>query len=113
MISGRDALLQIEQAISGLRDDENRLDAALASATQDAERLRGEQAAAYRQLARIRLDSLSGEKVTGSLDRAEREALKVLATKRQALEEITRRRADATKSLKKAQADRHATAGRL
>lgn len=113
MISGRDALLQIENAIAGIRDDENRLDAALASATQDAERLRLEQADAYRALARVRLDALSGEKVTSRLDRAEREALKVLAEKRQALEEIVQRRAAATKSLKKAQADRHAVAGRL
>jgi DNA repair exonuclease SbcCD ATPase subunit len=113
MISGRDALNQIEQAISGLRDDENRLDAALASATQDAERLRVEQADAYRALAHVRLDTLAGDRVSGTLDRAEREALKVLAEKRAALEEIVQRRAEATKSLKKAQAGRHETAGRL
>jgi len=113
MISGRDALLQIEQAIAGARDDENRLDAALASATQDAERLRLEQADAYRTLARVRLDALAGEKVSGIIDRAEREALKVLAEKRKALEEIVQRRAEATKSLKTAQARRYGSAGRL
>lgn len=113
MISGRDALLQLEQAISGLRDDENRLDAALASATQDAERLRAEQASAYRDLARVRLDALSGAQVTGTVARVERDALAVLAEKRKALEEITRRRGDATRSLKEAQAVRHAAAGRL
>lgn len=113
MISGRDALLQIENAIAGVRDDENRLDAALASATQEAERLRIEQADAYRALARVRLDTLAGERVRGSLDRAEREALKVLAEKRKTLEEISLRRTEATKSLKQAQARRHDTAGRL
>ncbi len=113
MISGRDALLQIDNAIAGIRDDENRLDAALASATQEAERLRLEQADDYRALARVRLDALSGEKVTGTLDRAEREALKLLAEKRKALEELAERRASATKSLKKAQAERHGVAGKL
>ena len=113
MISGRDALLQIENAIAGIRDDENRLDATLASVTQEAERLRLEQADAYRALARVRLDSLSGEKVTGTLDRAEREALKVLAEKRRTLEELTRRRGEATKALKQAQTRRHGIAGRL
>ena len=113
MISGRDALLQLENAIAAVRDDENRLDATLASVTNQAERLRFEQAEAYRALARVRLDAFSGEKVSFSLDRAEREALKVLAEKRAALEEIQQRRADATKSLKKAQAERHGVAGRL
>ncbi|MDK9695714.1 MAG: hypothetical protein OEL76_04925 [Siculibacillus sp.] len=113
MISGRDALLQIENAIAGIRDDENRLDATLASATQEAERLRFEQAEAYRALARVRLDALAGATVSGTLDRAERHALKVLAEKRAALEEIVQRRASATRSLQKAQADRHAIAGRL
>lgn len=103
----------MEQAIAAARDDENRLDAALASASQDAERLRLEQAEAYRALARVRLDSLSGSKVSDSLDRVEREALKVLAERRQALQEIIERRASATESLKKAQAERHGVAGRL
>lgn len=113
MISGRDALLQIEQAIATTRDDENRLDAALASATQEAERLRLEQADTYRALARVRLDALAGEKVTQRLDHAEREALAVLADKRKELQEIVARRASATETLKAAQAKRHAVAGRL
>ena len=113
MISGRDALLQIENAIAGIRDDENRLDATLASVTQEAERLRLEQAEAYRALARVRLDVLAGEKVTAGLDRAEREALKVLAEKRRTLEDLSRRRGEAAKTLKQAQARRHGIAGRL
>lgn len=113
MISGRDALLQIEQAISGARDDENRLDAALASATDDATRARAAQAAAYRALAKVRLDALSGDQVATKLDRAEKQALAVLAERRRALEEIAQRRTTATKSLADAQSKRHGVAGRL
>lgn len=113
MISGRAALAQLEQAIAGARDDESRLDAALASATAEAERLRGEQAEAFRALARIRLDTLGGEKVHGDIAAVERDALAVLAEKRRTLQEIGERRTRTGRDLAAGEAKRQDAAGRL
>lgn len=113
MISGRDALAQLERAISTGRDDETRLDAALASVTQDAERLRVEQADAFRRLARVRLDSLAGGEIEKRLDRAEQDALAILAEKRKSLADIADKRKAAAATLDAAQGKRYEIAGRL
>ncbi len=113
MISGRQALAQLEQAIASTREDEYRLDAALASATETAERLRAEQTEAYRQLARVRLDAHEGEALDKRLDRAEREALALLAEKRKSLAELAQRRAAAAKRLGEAEGKRNSVASQL
>ncbi len=113
MISGRAALAQIEEAISGARDDESRLDAALASATDTAARARADQAEAFRRLARVRLDTLSGNALSGRIDAVEREALEMLAEKRKALGEVVAARKAATAALDTRQSQRHGLAGRL
>ena len=78
MFTGRDALFSIEQAISRVRADEGRLDAALRSAMDEAARLRREEADGFRVLARIRLDALMREKVIGALEADERQALAMI-----------------------------------
>jgi chromosome segregation ATPase len=113
MISGRDALAQLERAISQTRQDEARLDDQLAEATQTAERLRGEQATAFRRLAEVRLDALTKGAVGQRLDRAESEALAMLAEKRKALAELAARRKAAAAKLAGAQDARREVAGRL
>ena len=113
MISGRDALAQIERAISQTRQDEARLDDQLATAVQEAERLRGQQAEAFRQLARVRLDALESGPVGQRLDRAESEALAMLAEKRRALADLSAKRKAAADRLAGAQDARRAVAGRL
>ncbi len=113
MISGRDALRQLEQAIADTRTDEDRLDDALQTATAKAEQTRVKQAAAFRRLAQVRLDSLADTTVGASLDRAEREALAILAEKRKAVAEIAEKRKAANKQLAEAQGRRHEVAGRL
>ena len=113
MISGRDALAQIERAISQTRQDEARLDDQLTEAAQAAERLRGQEADAFRQLARVRLDALDQGPVGQRLDRAEREALTMLAEKREALATLSARRKAAAEKLATAQDARRTVAGRL
>lgn len=113
MISGRDALRQLEQAIAETRADESRLDDALAAATGKAEDARASQTAAFRRLAKVRLDSLAGSEVDARLDQAEREALAILAEKRKAVAELAEKRKTASKELAAAQSRRHEVAGRL
>ena len=78
MITGREALFSIEQAISRVRADEGRLDAALRSAMNEAARLRREEANGFRVLARVRLDAMMREQVIGALDADERRALAMI-----------------------------------
>jgi hypothetical protein len=93
MITSRQALSQVEQAILGVRRDEDRLTTMLRSATEETARLRARQAEAYKALARLRLDELQANKVSGNLDTAERDALAVVEKGRTALAAIAAKRA--------------------
>ena len=62
MIPASKALSSIEQAILGARRDEDRLTKMLTSATEDAARMRAQQAEAFRALARLKLDALARER---------------------------------------------------
>ncbi len=92
MISSRQALSQLEQAILGVRRDEDRLVTMLKSATEETTRLRARQADAYKALARLRLDELQASKVTRDLDAAERDALAAIERGKAALADIATRR---------------------
>jgi regulator of replication initiation timing len=78
MISGRQALASIENAISSARAQESQLDAALRSAGEEAGRLRAERASLMKELARIRLDTMQRGEVTEALDSAERRAMELI-----------------------------------
>ena len=93
MISPRQALSQLEQAILGVRRDEDRLTTMLRSAAEETTRLRARQAEAYKALARLRLDALRANQVSGALDAAERDALAAIEKGKAALAEIATRRA--------------------
>ena len=93
MISSRQALSQLEQAILGVRRDEDRLTTMLRSAAEETTRLRARQADAYRTLARIRLDALQANQVAGALETAERDALAALEQGKAALAAIAEKRA--------------------
>ncbi len=112
MISGRDALAQIEHAIAQARQDENRLDAALRQASEQAVRLRAERSEAFRELARLKLDALPAQRAE-ELDAIERRALALLADRRQALEQLTQRRQQAEAAVQRAEAARHERAAAL
>jgi hypothetical protein len=107
MLTGRDALFSVEQAISHVRADEGRLDQALRSAMEEAARLRRAEAEGFRTLARIKLDAMVRDRVIADLDATERRALAMIENHRQALEDLARRRDDAQAALDKAEAAKH------
>lgn len=110
MISGRQALQALEKAVATARQDEGRLDRALRSASAEAERLRAERMAAFRDLARIRLDELTRAGVVGELDAAERRAVDLLAGRRVAVDALNERRHRAEEAVEAAERERHARA---
>ncbi len=110
MISASKALSSIEQAILGVRRDEDRLTKMLASATDDAARLRSGQAEAYKALARLKLDALARDHVVGELDSAERAAVQALERRKAALAELTDKRTGLTASMATAEKARDAAA---
>jgi uncharacterized membrane protein YgcG len=110
MMSGRQALAAIENAVAEARSAEDRFDAVLRSATDQAGRLRAERAEAFKQLARVRLDTLTSDGVTQELDAAERRALALLDKRRGALADLGERRRRDAKAVAQAEEVRHAAA---
>ncbi len=113
MISGRQALARLENAIHRARADENRLDAAFRGAGERATRLRAERVAAFRRLAEIKLDALSRGQVVGEIDAIERRALDLIQDGRRAGEMLAARRQEAEAAVEAAEAERHRRAGAL
>ena len=113
MISARETLSSIEQAILSARRDEDRLTAMLRSATEAAGRLRAEQAEAYKALARLKLDALARDAVVGELDSAEKRALQALEQRQATLAGLAARRADLMTATGAAEKARDGEAERL
>jgi hypothetical protein len=113
MISGRQALAQVEQAIIKLRRQEAQLEQASRSATEEVARLRIERTEAYRDLARLKLDAIRKNQVDRELDEAEREAMNLIRSRREALEALTERRRQAEERVRQAEESRYAAAGAL
>ncbi len=113
MISGRDALASIEQTIARARSSETELESALHSAEAAAARLRGERTAAFRDLARSRLDSFMREGVAQPLDQAERRAMDLVKGRTRELQAEAKTRASLFGDVQKAEAERHRSAGAL
>lgn len=107
-VSSRDALAEVENAIAGVRSNENRLAGVLASAAQEAERQRKQLAESFRSLALIRLDSLVRNEVVGDLDAAERRALALLRTYKSTLDQLLIRHGGAQSAVVAAEADHRA-----
>lgn len=112
MISGREALHGLEQTILGLKGDESRLDAALASANDEAARARQAEADGFRALARIKLDLLAQTELLNDLDSIERRALDMIAGERAVLAALDRKRSDALDVQRKAE-DNKRESGRV
>jgi hypothetical protein len=104
MLSSRDALSSLQAALTGVRRDEDRLTALLNASMEEATRLRARQAETFRALARIRLDTIREEGMTRGLSTAERHALELLDSRKEALARIT----DARKAMVAAIADAQA-----
>jgi hypothetical protein len=107
-VSSRDALSEVENAITGVRSNENRLAQVLASAAQEAERQRKQLADSFRSLALIRLDALVRNEIVGDLDAAERRALTLLRTYKSTLDQLLIRHGGAQSAVVAAEADHRA-----
>ncbi len=107
-VSSRDALSEVENAIAGVRSNENRLAQVLASAAQEAERQRKQLADSFRSLALVRLDALVRNEIVGDLDAAERRALALLRTYKSTLDQLLIRHGGAQSAVVAAEADHRA-----
>jgi hypothetical protein len=107
MVTGREALFSVEQAISRVRSDEGQLDAALRSAMEEAARLRREETGGFRTLARIKLGVMVRDKVIDGLDATEQRALAMIEGHRRQIEALARRRGDAQIALDRAETGKH------
>ncbi|MDA9545110.1 hypothetical protein ACM43_11745 [Bradyrhizobium sp. CCBAU 45321] len=108
MISGRQALAEIEQFIQKARQQEAQVERAYARATEEVGRLRLQLTEAFRELARLKLDAIRQNQVVGELDVAERQAISLLESRQQALQRLTERRHEAEQRVRQAEAERQA-----
>jgi hypothetical protein len=113
MISGQQALRQIELAAGQIRGQENELQIALTQAADRATRLRADRIEAFKQLAAVRLDALRGQNLIADLDAAERRALDQLAETERELSRLGGERTRLESVRANAENDRHAKADAL
>jgi hypothetical protein len=110
MISGQQALFEVEQAAAAIRGQESECAAQLGSADSDLARLRAARVALVRQLAAVSLDAMQSEKIAGELGSVERQALQLIADSRAAAENLSARIGAAEAARAAAEAERHAKA---
>src|SRR4051794_11735331 len=108
MISGRQALAQIEQTIEKARQQEAQWEQTYAAATEEVGRLRIQRTEGFRELARLKLDTITQGKVVEHLDAAERQAVSLLNSRQEALRQLTERRRQAEERVRQAEAERQA-----
>ncbi|WP_460451595.1 coiled-coil domain-containing protein [Alsobacter sp. SYSU BS001988] len=113
MITGRQALAQIEQTIGSARKQEAQFERDFAAATQEVGRLRIQRTEAFRELARMKLDTITQHKVVSTLDAAERQALALLNERQEALRHLTERRREAEEGVQVAGVARQAAVDAL
>lgn len=113
MISGRQALAQIEQTIEKARQQEAKCERAYAAATEEVGRLRIQRTEAFRELARLKLDAITQDKVIGQLDLAERQAISLLNSRQEALRQLTERRRQAEERVRQAEVQRQSATDTL
>lgn len=107
-VSGREALSSVEDAISTVRTNENRLAQVLSSAAAEAERQRRQLAESFKALALIRLDALVRNEAVGELDAAERRALDLLRTHKAKLDQLLIKHGGVQSAVVAAEADHRA-----
>ncbi|ACL61245.1 hypothetical protein [Methylobacterium nodulans] len=113
MISGRQALAQIEHTIEKARQQEAQLERAYTTATKEVGRLRIQRTEAFRELARLKLDAITKDKVVSQLDAAERQAVSLLKSRQDALQQLTERRRQAEERVRQAETERQAATDAL
>ena len=113
MISGQQALRQIEMAAGQIRGQENEMQIAMTQAADRATRLRADRIEAFKQLAAVRLDALRGQNIVADLDAAERRALDQLAETERELAKLGVERARLDSARATAERERRAKADAL
>jgi hypothetical protein len=113
MISGLQALREIENAANLARTQEGQLGAALRSASDELAKLRTDRTALLRQFAQVRLDLLQREGIVNQLDVAERRALDLIGQTRDALDRLTARQGETQALHAQAETDRYARANEV
>jgi len=113
LVSGRDALSSVENAINDVRTNETRLTQVLSSASQEAERQRKQLSDSYRALALIRLDALVRNEAVGEIDAAERRALDLLRVHKSKLDQVLIRHGGAQSTVVAAELDHRAKTAAL
>ncbi|ACA18615.1 conserved hypothetical protein [Methylobacterium sp. 4-46] len=108
MISGRQALAQIEHTIEKARQQEAQFERVYSAATEEVGRLRIQRTEAFRELARLKLDAIAKDEVVDHLDAAERQAVALLNNRKEILRQLTERRRQAEERVRQAEADRQA-----
>ncbi|MGB5495647.1 MAG: hypothetical protein WBM97_14330, partial [Sedimenticolaceae bacterium] len=113
MISGRETLGSIDQALQQAHGQIDRLEAEIGELTQQLMAQQTAQTDDYRQLAQVRLDRLSGEDLTAQLDRTERQVIALLAQRDAALAALQQQIADAERVREQHLAERRQQEERL
>ncbi|MGA2637163.1 hypothetical protein [Methylocella sp.] len=113
MISGQQALREIEQATAAVRSQESECASLLQGADQDLARLRAARGGLLRQLASARLDAMQSEKISGERASAESQALALIARGKASLDALAARINDAEAARTGAEADRAAKAAEV
>jgi len=108
MVTGRQTLASIEDAISKLHGEQTNLDQALSSAVSATERLRSERGESLRELARIKLDEIAAGRLVSDLDAGERRARQILDDYRLRIAAAAEQCGALQKEVTQAEAARHA-----
>ena len=106
MISGRQALGSIDQALSQAHARIADVQAGIAEATDRLLAEQKRQADDYRDLARVRVERLAGPDLGGQLDHAERQVLTLLADRDEAIARLQQEIADAQRLREQLEAER-------
>ncbi len=106
MISGRQTLGSIDQALQQAHGQTDRLEAEIGELTQQLMAQQTAQTDDYRQLAQVRLNRLSGEDLTAQLDRTEQQVVALLSQRDNALAALQQQIADAERVREQHQAER-------
>jgi len=98
-LSGRETLLQIERTLRQVRDESDRLGREVKSSAEELTRNRQQQAAAIKDLAKLRLTEIERGELFDSIESADRQAKAAIAERDQAYADLEEKLAAARNSL--------------
>ncbi|VTZ50363.1 conserved hypothetical protein [Methylocella tundrae] len=113
MISGQQALFEIEQATAAIRIQESDCANQLLATDQELARLRATRGELLRKLASARLDAMRSEQIAGEIASAEQRALRMIAESRATLESLSARIGAAQTARAEAETERREKAGEV